>query len=109
MSRDIIVFNIADKQGFTASEPLRSMVPLGLQQDVISKIKEAFPEIDISDSKWIILSRRNYSLAFGFFGKDLVESLSISIHGEEDAIADVKHLCSVSGWYAIDPLTGELV
>ena len=47
--------------------------------------------------------------AFSLHGENQVESMSISIHGAEDAIADVRQLCQVTGWWAIDPTTGEVI
>lgn len=110
MGRNIIILNTRDELGVGPLESIDAIEiePLGSQQYVIDKIKEAFPEIHASDPLWIILAREDYSLTFNFYGKDIVEALSIGIHGIEDAVNEVERLCLLTGWRAIDPNTGVI-
>lgn len=109
MSRDLIILNVADEPSLAFEEMLQSARPLGSQEYVIRKIKEVFPEVDVSDPLWIIQAEVGYSLAFNLSGQDPVESLTINIHGKDDAIEDVKRFCLLTGWRAVDPLAGEFV
>jgi hypothetical protein len=51
------------------------------------------------------------SLSFGFSGNPdgLLQALIVTVHGDEDAIKDIKHLCKISEWRAFDSTTGDFI
>lgn len=109
MSRDIVILSVDRRSDETDEPDLSTVRPLGPLDHVLSSIVKAFPEIDVSDTSWIILTRAGYSLAFNFNGREPVQSLTISIHGDQIALEDLRHFCNSTGWVGFDATTGEYI
>jgi hypothetical protein len=109
LSKNIIFLNVVRVNDETEEPDLSAAQPLGALDHVLNLIVKAFPDIDVSDTAWVILTRAGYSLTFNFNGREPVQSLTIGVHGDRLALDDIKHFCSVTGWAGFDTGTGEYI
>lgn len=109
MSRDLLVLNIPDKISPFLQNTDIFLTPLGSREYVLKIIQKAFPEIDISDPVWIVLAHQDYSLRFSLGDEEPIDAMLITVHGKQNAFNEIKHLCELANWRAVDSSTGELL
>ena len=78
--------------------------PLGTRAEVISIIKELFPDADASDPTWIIVP--SYSSTEIILGNDdPVYSIGLRSASREM----IQHIYQRTGWRGLHPSTGQIV
>ena len=109
MGRDLLILNTSDDLKATLQLDGIATKPLGTRKQVLSIIKAVFPDIDVSDPQWVIVTRPTYSLTFDMSEHEPVDVLLVTVHGEEIAVDDVRRLSKATGWRIFDSTRGEFL
>ena len=109
MSRDLLMLNVLGAVESVSQLTGSSLRPLGSRDHVLNVIREAFPNTDVSDPKWIVVARQDYSLSFSLGSEEPLEALLITVHGKSGALNEIKRLCRLTHWRAYDSSIGEFL
>lgn len=109
MSWEILLLNVPDHIKAASDLQADSIVPLGTRNSILEVLRCAFSDLDTSDSHWLILVRKDYSLRFSMTHSEPIEALLVTIHGTIEAIQELERLCIISGWRAFDSASGEFL
>jgi hypothetical protein len=109
MGRDLLVLHASDDPQAASQLDSSNIKPLGTRKQILSIIKALFPDTDVSDPKWVIVTRPNYSLRFSMSDQEPVDALLVTVHGEEIAVDDVNRLANATGWRVFDSSRGEFL
>jgi hypothetical protein len=109
MGWDVLVLKIPPAVKTVSQLADMSTEPLGPQGHVLSVIEAAFPDSDVSDPRWIVVTTDSYSIEISLIQAIEVEALMLHIHGTLVAIEAIERLCAVGGWRAFDSATGEFL
>jgi hypothetical protein len=109
MSWDVLILNVADEVESTIQLNDESVSPLGTRPDVLRNMRQAFPNLDVSDPKWIVITEADYSIQASLVEDDFVQSILLNVHGSARSLDAIEHLCEVAHWRAFDGATGEFI
>jgi hypothetical protein len=109
MSWDVLILNVAAEVKSAVQLNDQSARPLGTRPDVLQKIRQAFPNLDVTDPKWIVIIGADYSIQASLVEDDVVQSILLNVHGSAQALDAIGHLCDVARWRAFDSATGEFI
>lgn len=84
--------------------------PLGRQSDVLVTVKQAVPEVDLSDPTWGELSGLTWSIELNIGSEDPVDSIMLHIRGSgDDALRPVFRLGEALRCKVLDLAEGDLI
>ena len=109
MGWDLTVLNIREYPGKLEGLMYDSVIPLGSRDDVVSTIQNAFPEADISDPSWIVVTHLDYSLEFEVGDEEIVDYMSLHVHGNKESVVAISRLAWKSGWAFLDAAIGDFI
>ncbi len=109
MGWDVILLNVPSGARTIARLPDGGVIPLGSREEVLAAIGRAFPELDLTDPSWLVLSSDAYAVEFSVGPNQSVDSLMLHVHGDSRAIAIVQRLCEAGKWRAFDTSAGEFI
>lgn len=109
MGWDLIVLNVMGEQKKLAELSDNAVVPLGSTQEVVTTIHRVFPDADIRDPTWIVVTRDSYSLEISIERSEPVESFSIHVHGDISAVNAISELVEASRWSILDAALGDFI
>ena len=109
MGWDLIVLQTASTISTVSQLTDQSVEPLGSKDRVLNIVKTVFPDSDVSDPGWIVISTDSYSIEISLIEAAQVESLMLHIHGSSAAIDAIERLCEAGGWRAFDTAAGEFL
>lgn len=106
MSWDVLLMNAegapASVAEMTNAWRAKSM---GSADEVRQQIRQALPEVNLTDLERGHLSGGGYSIRFRLPMSGEVDSIMLHIRGSGDALSAVIHLCKVNHWVALDTST----
>ncbi|MGW9070528.1 hypothetical protein ACWGQT_13940 [Streptomyces yangpuensis] len=111
MSWDVLLLRLPDNVTSVQEIPGDYAPPaLGRQQDVLSAVKHATPEVDLSDPTWGELLGPSWSIELNIGSEDPVDSIMLHIRGSgDDVLAPVLSLAAALGCKALDCSQGDLL
>lgn len=109
MSWDVLILNVAAEVESAVQLNDQSVRPLGTRPDVLRNIRQAFPNLDVSDPKWIVITEADYSIQASLVEDDVVQSILLNVHGSARSLDAIEHLCEVAHWRAFDSAAGEFM
>lgn len=110
MGWDLTIINVVDGSKTIEEIGEDSVEPVGNRERVISLIKKIFPDANVSDSSWITVHRKSYSLEFSLSQQEWIDSFMVHIHGNDEKVVDaIAEFCLASGWSALDAAIGNLI
>lgn len=109
MSWDVLILNVAAEVESATQLNDQSVKPLGTRLDVLRNIRQAFPNLDVSDPKWIVITEADYSIQASLVEDDVVQSILLNVHGSARSLDAIGHLCDVAHWRAFDSAAGEFI
>ena len=102
MSWDVLVFHAPPEIETVEQMGDDFHTVLGPRDEVLGRLRELFPEIDLSDPTWGDLEGPGYSIELNIGDKDPVESIMLHVRGGAEAIEPMRRLCEATGWRAMD-------
>lgn len=109
MGWDLTVLNIANGPETLEQVQDDAVLPLGSREYVASIIQKTFPDADITDPSWLVVTRQRYSIEFDIGKNNTVEYLTIHIHGDIESVDAISLLARTSGWSFLDASIGNLI
>jgi hypothetical protein len=109
MSWDVLILNVAVEIESAIQLDAQSVRPLGTRSDVLWVMRQAFPNLDVSDSKWMVITEADYSIQASLIEDDVVQSILLNVHGSARSLDAIRRLCEVAHWRAFDSAAGEFV
>jgi hypothetical protein len=110
MSWDVLILNVPPEVSSVEELPDDFTSRLGSHEDVLKKIADAFPEIDLSDPTWGLLDGPDYSIEFNIGEKDPIDAIMLHVRGSDQALSAIETVCNVAeGWTAMDVGNGEFI
>lgn len=111
MSWDVLLLRLPDTVTSVQEIPDDYASPsLGRQQDVLSAVKRAIPQVDLSDPTWGDLVGPDWSIELNIGSEDPVDSIMLHIRGSgDDALAPVFSLTAALECKALDCSRGDLL
>ena len=82
---------------------------LGTRSEIISRVKQKFPDADFSDVSWGRIYRGSFSVDVSITEDgDAIHGVTLHVRGSDDAVEAVVNLIDAIGGRAVDSWTGEL-
>ncbi|MGZ8867571.1 MAG: hypothetical protein ACXW2P_04440 [Thermoanaerobaculia bacterium] len=81
---------------------------LGRRDDVVSRIRSAFPDADFSDPTWGRLQKEGYWVDISVGDNEDVTGVTLHVRGADEAVGAVVSLIDAIGGRGVDSWTGEL-
>ena len=82
---------------------------IGLQADVIEKVRDVAPHVEVVDPAWLRLTGRDHSIEVSIGKAAQVRDVTFFIHSGDGAVAVVRSVCRSLALTAYDTETGELL
>ena len=101
MSWDVVLMSVAPEIINSSDLPKDFSSTLGTLSDVLARLKQVLPSIDLSDPAWGLLDGQDFSIEFNIGKNDPVESIMLHVRGSESAIIPIEHLCRETKWRAM--------
>ncbi|MFG3092849.1 hypothetical protein [Streptomyces sp. CAI-85] len=110
MSWDVLLLRLPEGVGSLHELPADcTSAPLGRQSDVLVTVKQAVPEVDLSDPTWGELSGLTWSIELNI-GSDPVDSIMLHVRGSgDDALRPVFRLAEALRCKVLDLTEGDLI
>jgi hypothetical protein len=103
MSWDILIQDLPNVAGVEDIPDDFQPKPLGSLEDVVDRLRTAFPTADFSDSTWAILDQDDWSIEFNIGDNDPCESVMLHVRGGgTEAIDAVQRTIDVLGGRGLD-------
>ncbi len=83
--------------------------PLGSRAEVLFFLEGMLPDANFSDPAHGTYHAPGYSFEFDLGDDDMVETLTIRLHGEDEALVLLQRICLLSGWRALNMSTGTFI
>src|SRR5688572_30723640 len=81
---------------------------LGERDDVVSRLRSRFPDLDASDRDWLRLERPEYAIDITMSGADSITGMTLHVRGSDHAVDAVAQMIDAFGARGLDSWTGEL-
>lgn len=104
MSWDIFVQQLPDA-AMSVADIASDFVPgpIGRREEVITGIRDVFPDVDFSDATWGHVEGDGFSIEFNIGSGDPVTSFALHVRGESDPAPAVAAVLNRLGCRALDP------
>ncbi|SME88103.1 hypothetical protein [Streptomyces sp. Amel2xC10] len=111
MSWDVLLLRLPDGVSSMREFPAdRASAPLGRQSDVLGTVKQAVPEVDLSDPMWGELSGPTWSIELNIGSEDPVDSIMLHVRGSgDDVLRPVFRLAEALQCKVLDLAEGDLI
>ncbi|MET7421891.1 hypothetical protein [Dactylosporangium sp. NPDC005555] len=111
MSWDIFVLNVAATVTTTDEIPGDDpMTPLGTSADVLRRLRDGLPGVDLSDPAWGHLRGPGWTIELNIGAKDPVDSIMLHVRGGgDDVLGVIARVAALAGGRALDMSTGEFL
>lgn len=76
--------------------------PLGDRSEVLKILINTFEDIEVESMNFAVVEREKYKLQFYLGEESIVTEIIVSMEGEEEDFEDLKNLCLLTGWRALD-------
>jgi len=83
--------------------------PLGTRAAVRSRLAGILKEADFTDRTQGTYSTPEYTIELDLGEADPVEAIECHLRGEEQALAMLKRICTLTGWRALNVTTGSFI
>lgn len=108
MSWDVFIQHLPASAAKVADIPDDfSPLPLGPRGPILDAIAAVFPDADLRDPAWIVVTAPSYSIELNLGPSDPVESIALHVRGDDAAIPPIAALIERLGARALDSWTGE--
>ena len=81
---------------------------LGERDDVISRLRSRFPDLDTSDPDWFRLERPDFEIDITMSGTETVTGMTLHVRGSDQAVRAVTEMIDAVGGRGLDSWTGEI-
>jgi len=109
MSWDVLIQDFGDYKQIQEIPNDFQPKSIGNRNDIITKIKATFPEVNITNPSWLVLENDKFSIEFNIGNEDIVDSIMLHIRGDESVINVVLELLTNLNVRAVDTTTGKFV
>lgn len=110
MSWDVLLIRLPHGTTSLTELPPEGPPPLGRRDELHTRIRGAFPDVDLTDPGWGELGGDGWSMELNMGDKDLVDTLMLHIRGGgDDAVSAVLRLAGVLDCHAYDTTTDDLM
>ena len=79
------------------------------RDQLISTIKQAFPNVDFRDSSWGFIEGIGWSIEVNIGSEEMTHGFMLHVRGGGDVIAAVLRIADATGLRALDCQTGDFV
>lgn len=110
MSWDIFIQDLPDVPSINEVPVDFQPKPIGTREDLLRRIREAIPFVDLVDSDWVFVKGDDIDISIQLHMEDAeqVRYMVAHVHGGEQSAACVGALLRHLGLRAHDTATGEL-
>lgn len=108
MSWDVLVMNYGGEppREIAEADPVG---PLGLAEEVRSRIDQHLPGIDWSEPTWGVYEGDGFTIEFNMGDEDPVPMIMLHVRGGGDPISAMLALANPHGWSLLDASTSQLI
>lgn len=82
---------------------------IGVKSEIINKIKEISPELNISDNSLLKLEKNNFSIDFSIGEHETLDYVMLHIRGDKSVFGYIIELITKLNLRAVDTSTGEFI
>ncbi len=82
---------------------------LGSQAEILPRLVEIFPELDMSTPGWGFMEGADFFIDFNIGKDDPIETIALHVRGGDGALGPIHKLCQATGWRAFDTTAGEFI